>query len=66
MQNAEFAYLGQYFCWKAHNQPIIHFANVTELQNLASMKSDLSLGDASNTSDVESRRIDLSDFIKPG
>ena len=66
MNDCEFAYAGNYLCWKPHNKSLIHVANIKELKQNAELGKNLFLKGDRNSVDVNSRVIDLSEYVKPG
>ena len=66
MQDSEFAYCGDYFCWKHSDSKKIYYVNIAELGQLANMNKSLRIGTGETGYEAEIREIDLSDYIEDG
>ena len=66
MQDCEFAYIGDYLCWKPNNKTAISVVNISQLRDSANIGIGLSLKSSQAAQDINALTIDMSDFIKPG
>ena len=55
MQDCDFAYAGDFLCWKKSDSTEIHYCNITDLKNLMQFKKTLKLQEGNTKTDITSR-----------
>jgi len=62
LQDCEFAYAGDFLCWKKHDSDAINFCNITALKEKAEFSKALDLTKW-NKHEVEAKEIDISHYL---
>ena len=44
MQDCEFAYTGDFLCWKLHDERVVRITNISDLVSLSSMQKGNKIG----------------------
>ena len=64
MQNCEFAYTGDFVCWKPHNSHLIKYFNISDARSISSQMLGLGFGD--NETTIKPSTLDIKAYIRDG
>ena len=64
MQNCEFAYTGDFICWKMHKSHTIKYINIADARSISSQM--LGLGFGENVQTIKPNTLDIKAYVRKG